>query len=67
MRSCVITKTSSSNIFRSFVKGSPEKLIEICIDETIPKDYNKVLDMYTIKGNRVIALASKIITEFQTY
>lgn len=65
MRSCVITKTTSNNLFRSFVKGSPEKLIEICINETIPKDYQQVLDKYTIKGYRVIALASKIITEFK--
>jgi hypothetical protein len=40
MRSCVIVRKNIDNSYRSFIKGSPEKLIELCIAETIPKNFN---------------------------
>ena len=39
-----------SNGYYSFVKGSPEKIIDLCQPETIPDDYASILDSYTRKG-----------------
>ena len=43
----------------SFVKGSPEKIMDLCKGESIPFDKEKVLDEYTRQGFRVIAAAYK--------
>jgi cation-transporting ATPase 13A3/4/5 len=48
-----------SNGYYSFVKGSPEKIIDLCQPETIPEDYASILDSYTRKGYRVIAAGMK--------
>lgn len=40
MRSCIIVKKNIDSSYRSFVKGSPEILLELCIPQTIPKDFN---------------------------
>ena len=48
-----------SNGYYSFVKGSPEKIIDLCQPETIPEDYATILDSYTRKGYRVIAAGMK--------
>ena len=45
--------------YYSFVKGSPEKIIELCLAESIPEDYLSILDSYTRKGYRVIAAGVK--------
>ena len=31
MRSCVVVKKNFDNSYKSFVKGSPEKLFELCM------------------------------------
>ena len=31
----------------SFVKGSPEKLVELCKKNTLPDDFDEVLNKYT--------------------
>lgn len=67
MRSSVIAKKSSNDIYRSFVKGSPEKLLELCLSETIPDDFHQILDQYTFEGYRVIALASKILPNVKSF
>ena len=41
------------------MKGSPEKIGELCRAETLPIDYEKVLARYTMQGYRVIALSVK--------
>ena len=46
-----------------FCKGSPEKVHDLCIPETIPKDFNSVLESYASKGYRIIALASKLLED----
>ena len=38
--------------------GSPEKIKSLCIN--IPKDFDQVLEQYTMKGLRILALAYKI-------
>jgi magnesium-transporting ATPase (P-type) len=41
------------------VKGSPEKIKELSLSQTLPIDYEAVYQAYTQKGYRVIALAYK--------
>ena len=64
-RMSVIVKNESTNQYRGFVKGSPEKIAELSIQSTLPKDYHKVLEVYTNKGYRVIALGTKVMTGFR--
>lgn len=45
--------------YRAFVKGSPEKIYELCHPSSLPSDYNEVMEHYTKDGYRVIALATK--------
>jgi len=45
--------------FKAFVKGSPEKISELCRPETIPSNFKVVLSKYTTEGYRVIALSCK--------
>ena len=53
----VIVKKNSD--YFSFVKGSPEKILDLCKNESIPFNKAKVLDEYTRQGFRVIAAAYK--------
>lgn len=64
MRSSVICKDSKHN-FMAFVKGSPERIKELCISQ-IPTEYDTVLEQYTKEGYRVIALANKELKKFET-
>lgn len=58
MRSSVITKQGSE--YRSFVKGAPEAISELCTSN-VPDDYLKVMEQKTRDGYRVIALATKVL------
>ena len=42
-RMSVITKNVNEEYYKIFCKGSPEKLKELCIPETIPADFNDVI------------------------
>jgi cation-transporting ATPase 13A3/4/5 len=42
-----------------YCKGSPEKIESLCVRQTIPADFQSVLQTYTNQGFRVIALAYK--------
>ena len=55
----VICKNDFDESYKAFVKGSPEKIFELCNRQTIPKDFLEVLTHYTSEGYRVIALAVK--------
>lgn len=59
----VICKNTIDNCFRVFVKGSPEKLEELCDKQTIPSNYKEVLEQYTKEGYRVIALATRTLPD----
>ena len=60
-RMSVIGKEKKEDYYKIFCKGSPEKLRKLCLNETIPTNFNETLDTYTSKGYRVLAMASKFI------
>lgn len=60
-RMSVITKNVNENFYKVFCKGSPEKLKELCLPETIPETFNDTLNKYAIKGFRILAMAFKTI------
>jgi P-type E1-E2 ATPase len=56
-RMSVVCKDDFDGLYRAFVKGSPEKIQELC--EQVPGDFKQVLELFTNEGYRVIALAYK--------
>jgi magnesium-transporting ATPase (P-type) len=58
-RMSVIALNTLGNTFHSFVKGSPEKIMELSDKSSLPDDFEDVLELYTLEGYRVIALAQK--------
>ena len=60
-RLTVLVKNLHDNYFKIFSKGSPEKIKEICDQNTIPSDYNEVYSYYSSKGYRILGLAYKSI------
>ena len=63
----VICQNSLDESYKAFVKGSPEKIFELCRQETIPRDFHQVLTEYTKQGYRVIALSYKDMPDNATY
>jgi len=61
MRMSTVVRNSLDKTFRAYVKGSPEKVAELCQPHTIPDRYYEILEEYTRKGYRVIALAYKLL------
>ena len=57
----VIIKNLYDSTFKSFVKGSPEKIRELCRAESIPRNFEEILMIYTECGFRVLAIASKAL------
>lgn len=55
----VIVNDKMSEFSYVFVKGSPEKLTKICLQNSIPKNFENVLNTYTIKGLRVLGMGYK--------
>lgn len=43
----VVVKNMGDRTFRAYVKGSPEKIAELCISESLPLNYYDVLQEYT--------------------
>jgi magnesium-transporting ATPase (P-type) len=41
------------------VKGSPERIKDLCLDHTLPDNFDEILEVYTECGYRVLGLASK--------
>jgi len=45
--------------FRAYIKGSPERIRELCNASTLPDNFDEILQIYTECGYRVLALATK--------
>lgn len=58
-RMSTICKNEFDNKYKAFVKGSPEKISELCLPHSLPPSFNDVMSSYTKEGYRVIALAYK--------
>lgn len=58
-RMSVIAKDHQKNELSCFVKGSPEMIESLCDFESIPENFNQILEKYTTEGYRVIAFAYK--------
>ena len=63
----VIVKSMNDRRIRVHVKGSPEKIRELCRLETLPKSFLKILDFYAKSGFRVLATAVKSLSEIEVY
>lgn len=55
----VIVKNFLDSSFRTYVKGSPEKVRELCNPESLPSNFDEILKIYTECGYRVLAMATK--------
>jgi cation-transporting ATPase 13A3/4/5 len=44
-----------------YCKGSPEKIRQLCLPDTIPPDYLAMLDRYASHGYRILAIACKFV------
>ena len=66
-RMSVICKNDYDQNYKAFVKGSPEKILELSTKSSIPRDFQDILTMYTQEGYRVIALSYKDLPENLTY
>lgn len=64
MRMSVICENKVDGLYRTFVKGSPEKIEELCVASSIPANYQEVMSNYTKDGYRVIAFASRVLENF---
>ena len=60
-RMSTIVKNIPETNFLCFCKGSPEKISELCNKNTLPENFNEVLNKYTSKEFRVLALSCKIM------
>lgn len=49
----------SNEHYSVFIKGAPEIIARICKPNTIPSNFETVLNAYTLQGYRVLALGSK--------
>ena len=60
-RMSVLVKNSKEDYFKVYCKGSPEKIRELCKPESIPSNYNRILNLYSNQGLRVFALSFKLL------
>ena len=59
----VIVKNNFNNSIRLYIKGAPEKIIRQCLDKSIPSNYDEIHRKYTLQGYRVLACATKLISD----
>ena len=60
-RMSVLVKNANEEYFKVYCKGSAEKIKELCKPESIPSNYNRVMNSYSNRGLRVFALAFKLL------
>ena len=55
----VVVHNNLDSSYRFFIKGSPEKIIPLCIQESLPQDIDGVLLNKNYEGFRIFACATK--------
>jgi len=63
-RMSVITRSNFDDEYICFTKGSPEQINALCLPNTLPENFYEVLNTYTEKGKRVIAMSYKYLPNF---
>jgi magnesium-transporting ATPase (P-type) len=63
----VIVKNCLDDSYRFYMKGAPEKLAQLCIPSTLPKNFEKKHMEHTKNGYRVLACATKILPNREDY
>ncbi|NXM65578.1 AT133 ATPase, partial [Serilophus lunatus] len=58
-RMCVIARVLGEKRMDAYMKGAPEVIASLCKQETVPVDFERILEEYTKQGFRVIALAHR--------
>ncbi|XP_074046704.1 polyamine-transporting ATPase 13A3 isoform X3 [Macrotis lagotis] len=58
-RMSVVARILGDKKMDAYMKGAPEVIASLCKPETVPSDFEKVLEEYTKQGFRVIALAHR--------
>ncbi|XP_072475002.1 polyamine-transporting ATPase 13A3 isoform X2 [Notamacropus eugenii] len=58
-RMSVVARILGDKKMDAYMKGAPEVIASLCKPETVPCDFEKVLEDYTKQGFRVIALAHR--------
>uniref|UniRef100_A0A8C0GEY7 Polyamine-transporting ATPase 13A3 n=1 Tax=Chelonoidis abingdonii TaxID=106734 RepID=A0A8C0GEY7_CHEAB len=58
-RMCVVARVLGEKRMDAFMKGAPEVIASLCKQETVPVDFETILEDYTKQGFRVIALAHR--------
>ncbi|ELV09442.1 putative cation-transporting ATPase 13A3 [Tupaia chinensis] len=58
-RMSVVARVLGGKKMDAYMKGAPEVIASLCKPETVPVDFEKVLEDYTKQGFRVIALAHR--------
>jgi len=43
----VIVKNNLEPFFKVYAKGSPEKIKELCREDSLPRNFNEILSKYT--------------------
>ena len=56
-----IVKKVNDNIFKVYSQCNPNKIREICKNETIPENYEKIIDKYNKDGYKLIGFAGKLM------
>ncbi|XP_055952712.1 polyamine-transporting ATPase 13A3-like isoform X3 [Argiope bruennichi] len=58
-RMSVMCRTLGSRHMDLYCKGAPEKIVSLCLSETVPVNFPELLKDYTLQGYRVLALAHR--------
>ncbi|KAL1121979.1 hypothetical protein AAG570_003387, partial [Ranatra chinensis] len=58
-RMSVITRRLGAREFTVYCKGSPEMVLALCSDVTVPADFDRTLEEYTREGYRVLGVGYK--------
>jgi cation-transporting ATPase 13A3/4/5 len=58
-RMSVIIREFITKSFKTYVKGSPERIRDLCLKESLPSNFDEILQIYTESGFRVLAVGYK--------